>query len=102
MTLEDTAALQAEYRRLTEDVLPAQAREGEGWPVREDHCFQRIVLDTLFEDEWYDHVAGRPARESLTADQLRAAIRIAESMRERPERVAELNERSLRYRGELD
>lgn len=118
--LEDTTALQREYRRLTEAVLPAQARAGAGvgdgdedrdgekegedgaWPVHEDHCFQRIVLDALFEDEWYDHVAGRPARESLTADQLREAIAIAESMRGDPERVRELNERSLRYRGKLD
>jgi hypothetical protein len=100
-TLEDTTALRREYRRLTEAVLPAQARAGEGgdWPVHRDHCFQRIVLDALFEDEWYDHVPGRPAREHLTADQLREAVAVAESMRGDPGRARELNERSLRYRG---
>jgi len=100
VALEDTSTLQAEYRRLTERRLPARADDE--WPVQADHCFQRIVLDALFEDEWYDHVADRPAHAALTADQLRAAIAIAESMLEDPERVAELNERSLRYRGELE
>jgi hypothetical protein len=100
VTLEDTTALQAEYRRLTEQRLPARADDD--WPVQDDHCFQRIVLDTLFEDEWYDYVADRPAYAALTADQLRTAIAVAESMLDDPDRVAELNERSLRYRDELD
>ena len=97
--LEDTTALRAEYRELTAERLPAQATPA--WPVQADHCFQRIVLDTLFGDVWYDHVPGRPAVESLTADQLREAVAIAESMLADPDRVAELNRRSLRYRDEL-
>ena len=97
--LEDTTALQAEYRELTAERLPAQATAA--WPVQADHCFQRIVLDALFEDVWYDHVADRPAVESLTADQLREAIAIAESLLDDPDRVAELNRASLRYRDEL-
>jgi hypothetical protein len=100
--LEDTAELQATYLRLTGETLPEQAQAGEGWPVHLDHCFRRIVLDAVFEDEWYDHVDGRPAYEALTADQLREAIAVAESMLDDPERVRTLNERSLRYRGELD
>jgi hypothetical protein len=96
--LEDTHALREEYRRLTAEVLPAQADED--WPVREDHCFQRIVLDTLFEGVWYDHVDGRPAVDRLTADELRAAIGVAASMLDDPERVRELNDRSLAYRRE--
>lgn len=96
--LEDTSALQAEYRRLTETVLPEQATAD--WPVQDDHCFQRIVLDTLCEGVWYDHL-GRPAREHMTADQLREAIDIAASMCGDPDRVAELNRASLRYRNKL-
>jgi hypothetical protein len=98
--LEDTTDLRREYRRLTEDVLPAEA-DG-SWPVHLDHCFQRIVLDAVFGDEWYDHVDGRPARDHLTADQLREAIAVAESMRSDPDRVRDLNDRSLRYRGHDD
>jgi hypothetical protein len=94
--LEDTTALRREYRRLTEETLPAAADPD--WPVSEDHCFQRIVLDALFDDVWYDHVAGRPAIDHLTADQLREAIAIAESMLGDPDRVRELNELSLASR----
>jgi hypothetical protein len=94
--LEDPGPLRDEYLRLTTERLPAQADET--WPVTEDHCFQRIVLDALFEDVWYGHVDGRPAYDHLTADQLREAIATAESMLDDPDRVAELNGRSLRYR----
>jgi hypothetical protein len=97
--LEDTTALRAEYRELTAERLPARATPA--WPVQADHCFQRIVLDALFDDVWYDYVADRPAVESLTADQLREAIAIAESMLDDPDRAAELNRESLRYRDEL-
>jgi hypothetical protein len=94
--LEDTSALQERYLRLTGEELPDQATEA--WPVQADHCFQRIVLDTLYGDVWYDHVEGRPAVQHLTADELREAIDIAESMRSDPTRVRELNDRSLEYR----
>jgi len=97
--LEDPGPLREEYLRLTTECLPAQADAS--WPVTEDHCFQRIVLDALFEDVWYDHVDGRPAHESLTADQLREAVAIAESMLDDPDRAAELNRQSLRHRDAL-
>ena len=96
--LEDPGPIREQYLELTGERLPAQADPT--WPVSEDHCFQRIVLDALFEDVWYDHVAGRPAVEQLTADQLREAVAIAESMLDDPERVRELNRASLGYRGE--
>jgi hypothetical protein len=66
--------------------------------VQADHCFQRLVLGTLYGDVWYDHVEGRPAVQQLTADELREAIEIAESLRSDPARVRELNDRSLGYR----
>ncbi len=97
--LSDTAALQEEYLGLTGDVLPARAAASDAdWPVVEDHCFRRIALDVAFGDEWYDHVDGRPAYEAMTADELRRAIAVAESMLDGPARVAELNRQSLRYR----
>lgn len=43
-----TATLIDDYLALTRDVLPGLAsREGCDWPIREDHCFQRVVLDTI-------------------------------------------------------
>jgi hypothetical protein len=97
--LEDTTALRQTYLRLTGSVLPAEATSE--WPVSEDHCFQRIVLDNLVGDVWYEEIPGRPAVRSLTAEQLRAAIALAESMQGDPERVAELNRRSLHHREAL-
>ncbi|MFB6125757.1 MAG: hypothetical protein ABEJ79_00435 [Halolamina sp.] len=93
-------ALRAAYRQRVTEQLPQRARESGEWPVCHDHCFGRIVLDNLFEDEWYDHVDGRPAYEHLTEAELRRAVDIADRMLEegRPA-VATLNERSLRWRG---
>ena len=97
--LEDPGPYRERYLELTGERLPAQATDA--WPVQADHCFQRIVLDALFDDRWDEHIDGRPAYERLTADQLREAITLAESMLDDPDRVRELNRESLRKRGEL-
>ena len=91
---------EAYLRRVTED-LPARARSSDDWPIHLDHCFGRVVLDNLFEDEWYDHVDGRPAVENLSPDELRAAVETADRMLEEGRStVAELNRNSLHWRGE--
>lgn len=99
LTGTDLSALRAEYDRKVHHALPARAREAGDWPIRADHCFARVVLDSVFGDVWYDHVDGRPAYEHLTADELRAAIDVADRMLDggRPV-VAELNANSLRRR----
>jgi hypothetical protein len=87
------------YRTLVDERLPAAARQAGTWPVRHDHCFARVVLDNVFQDEWYDHVDGRPAYEHLSANELETAIGLAERMVGRgAPLVEELNERSLRWR----
>jgi len=58
---DHTASLIDNYLRLTRDMLPRMARnERCDWPIREDHCFQRVVLDTICGAIWYAHL-GRPA-----------------------------------------
>lgn len=103
-TLEgtDITTLRGRYDRLVHQRLPAAAREAGDWPITEDHCFARVVLDATFRDEWYDHVDGRPAYEHLPRADLDRAIAVAERMLAagRP-LVEELNARSLRWRGEL-
>ena len=42
--VQDRAALESRWLRLTRVDLPAQA-DARGWPVSLDHCFQRILLD---------------------------------------------------------
>ena len=93
---DDLSELRRRYRALVETKLPRAAREHGDWPVDEDHCFARIVLDDLFDDVWYDHVSGRPAYEHLSPSQLRDAVGTAERLLDegRP-LVDELNRRSL-------
>ena len=99
---DDISELRAAYvRRVTEE-LPRAARR-EDWPISEDHCFARVVLDNVFGDAWYDHVNGRPTYEHLSPAELEEAIALADRMLEagRPT-VEALNRNSLRWRGELE
>ena len=58
-----------------------------------------VLLDNLFRDVWYDHVAGRPAYKHLSEAELQAAIDIADRMlTEGKPVVTDLNENSLRWR----
>lgn len=99
----DLGPLRAAYVDRVTERLPERAAAGEGWPIRDDHCFGRVVLDNVFEDEWYDHVDGRPAYEHLSHAQLERALAIADRMlRAGVPAVEELNANSLRWRGELD
>ena len=100
---DDLSQLRNTYRRKVHEELPERAQNSDNWPIHLDHCFGRVVLDNLFEDEWYDHVDGRPAYEHLSTQQLGAAIDIADRMLAdgRPA-VERLNENSLRWRGKLE
>ena len=94
---------QQQYKHLTNQVMPEVARQ-QHWPVRLNHCFQRIILDTLFQDCWYNHLdrANRtPAYRQLSEQQLEDALAIAQRMLDSPETVRQLNRESLRYRGKL-
>ncbi|MEL6644871.1 MAG: hypothetical protein AAFQ79_13135 [Pseudomonadota bacterium] len=89
----------ARYLYLTRVVLPAMARApGTRWPVREDHCFQRIVLDTICGGVWYDHIP-RPAYRHLTAAQARDAVRLCEGIETGTVDLHCLNAQSLGWRG---
>jgi len=98
---KNLTARRERYLTLVTERLPAAAREAGTWPVDEDHCFARIVLDNVFGGRWDEHVDGRPAYEHLSPDELDAAIDVAEQLlaRGRP-LVEERNERSLRWRDE--
>lgn len=97
----DLTALRATYARKVTEELPARARRSDSWPIQEDHCFARVVLDAVFQDAWYDHVDGAPAYKQLSAAELREAIAIADRMLESgASAVTALNRQSLRWRGE--
>jgi len=100
---DDFSQLRAEYDRKVNEKLPEKAQRSEDWPIHLDHCFGRVVLDNLFEDEWYSHVDGRPAYTHLSQGELQQAIEIADRMLERGRpAVEELNQNSLRWRDTLD
>ena len=89
------------YMRLTEDVLPSLAKnDRRNWPVNEDHCFQRIILDTICDDVWYKHIK-RPAYKHLTLDQARRAFELCKAIVDGQEDINKLNQQSLALRGKL-
>lgn len=93
--------LQRQWLELTRDALPVRARS-EGWPLRSDHCSQRVLLDAVCEGRWYDHVEGRPAYRHLGPVRLAAAVSLAERLATAPDAarlLSELDDRSLAWRG---
>lgn len=99
----DLGPLREEYLTVVTERLPERAAAAGDWPIQDDHCFARVVLDNLFEDEWTTQISGRPAYRQLSETQLEAAVAIADRMLTGGEPVVRrLNRRSLRWRGELD
>lgn len=88
----------AEWKRLTEQVLPALARQHR-WPLRLDHCFKRVCLDHAFSDVWYHHLK-KPAERHIEGEPLQRALACAQSIVDMGEPILrQRNEESLRYRG---
>ena len=86
------------YLHLTKEVLPALAQSGgHDWPVCEDHCFQRIILDTICGDVWYAHL-DRPAYKNLTHDQAQRAVDLCRKIAKGRADLQQLNNQSLIWR----
>jgi hypothetical protein len=93
----DRAALEARWLTLTRDILPGLARD-RGWPVHQDHCFQRILLDNACGGRWYDFIVGRPAYRSADPELLLRAVELGEACIKGTEDLSALNRRSLDWR----
>jgi hypothetical protein len=89
-------ALVERWFQLTRCRMPAMAAEHR-WPIRLDHCFMRVCLDEALGAPW-PQVVRRPAIHTMKVEQLAAAVRVAEALVRRPDRLAALNERSLQGR----
>lgn len=97
----DRDDLVSAYRRLVLRELPRRAAE-EGWVVRSDHCFGRIVLDHTVGRCWYDVLDRHrsPAFAQLDDAQLRYAVDLARRIEaEGDSLLRRLNDQSLRWRG---
>ena len=95
----DRAQLEAEWLHLTRKTLPARARERVDWPVRLDHCFQRILLDHATGGCWYDHIAGRPAYRHCSPEVLTRAVALGRAVAAGEADLDVLNRQSLAWRG---
>ncbi|MGB5864575.1 MAG: hypothetical protein WBG95_09755 [Sulfitobacter sp.] len=84
---------------LTKEVMPNLGRTTHThWPVRNDHCFQRIVLDVLCGGVWYDYIP-RPAYKHLTHEQAADAVRLCEEIISGGSDLHMMNKQSLIWRG---
>ena len=96
---KETKGLVSAYMHLTKNVLPILARSGRrNWPVSEDHCFQRIVLDHVCSGVWYEYL-DRPAYKNLTNDQAKRAVKLCVDIADGRVDLHELNQQSLIWRG---
>ena len=89
------------YIHLTKEVLPSMAKKKRpDWTVYEDHCFQRIVLDTICGGVWYEHLK-RPAYKHFTNEQAKLAVELCEDIINGKANLNQLNQQSLSWRGKL-
>lgn len=93
----DRAALTDRWFALTREVLPSLS-DARRWPVRYDHCFQRILLDNAVGGLWRDHIAA-PAWRNASNDQLAAAVALGEAAAAGRADLNALDARSLAWRG---
>lgn len=97
MEIESRKAAELCWLELTREALP-EAAIGRSWPVRADHCFQRIFLDHACAGVWYDHIQGRPAYACADRRCLDRAIAIAEAVLAGEADLDALNRQSLAWR----
>jgi hypothetical protein len=96
----DRAALENRWKHLTNELLPAQAAS-RNWPISQNHCFQRVLLDHACGCVWYDVILSRPAYRHAPLGVLTKAIRTAEDCLNGAVDVSQLNRQSLKMRGKL-
>lgn len=89
-----------EYLYLTNDLLPAKAR-AEHWPIKDNHCIQRILLDHLVGGAWPDHLRRLriPAYQQLDLKEMGRLLRSAHALYGKTKaEVTALNRQSLGWR----
>ena len=96
---ESLSSLIEQYLLMTRDVMPKMACEpANHWPVRHDHCFQRIVLDSVCRGVWYESIK-RPAYKHLDHAQAKLAVNLCNQIIAGQVDLSRLNLQSLTWRG---
>lgn len=93
----DRRSLEQRWLRLTRQTLPGAAVRRR-WPIRNDHCFQRVLLDNACGGVWYDHIVGRPAYRYAGDDVLKRAYGLGAAVARGEIDLSELNTNSLQWR----
>ena len=93
--MKDNISLSSRYKQLLNEILPASFTK----PVRYNHCFNRIILDWLFQDAWYRHLnSSKTAISQLDTIQLQQMVERMEQWLQNPDLLFEDNQRSLTWR----
>ena len=96
---DERQKLTDQYLHLTRTVMPELARtQRRDWPVRTDHCFQRIGLDSVASGIWYERIP-RPAYKRLNRDQAQRAVSLCENIISGRADLVKSNRGSLSWRG---
>jgi hypothetical protein len=93
----DRPALESRWLALTRTDLP-QVAAARGWPIRADHCFQRVLLDHAAGGVWYDHIQGRPAYAHADTALLARAVALGEAALAGTVDLPALNRQSIAWR----
>lgn len=92
----ERAVLAENWFMLTRETMPSLAAE-RSWPVRFDHCFQRILLDNAVGGPWRESIAA-PAWRNAPDKVLIDALALGEAAVAGNLDLAALNARSLGWR----
>lgn len=88
------------YLEATNTTLPLLAKQN-NWPVTENHCIQRLVLDYVCLDDWRKHIRS-PAYKNLTSSQLERALFIIDKLLTGNKSYVDLLQyASLKWRGKV-
>jgi hypothetical protein len=92
MTLTPTIT---RYKQLINETLPATFTK----PVQHNHCFNRIILDWLFQDVWYRHLdQSKTAISQLNEPELQRMVVRMDQWLQHPDLLFEDNRKSLAWR----
>jgi len=93
--MNGTVSITHRYKQLINEILPAVFTK----PVRHNHCFNRIVLNWLFQDVWYHHLDNtKTAISQLNETQLQQMTSRMEQWLQNPNLLFSDNQQSLTWR----
>jgi hypothetical protein len=96
------SVLEKQWMTLTRQTLPRIAAQRQSsnvpWPVKNDHCFMRILLDAVHHQRWDRAVKARPAYRHIDQDRLAKAIALGEAVASGDVDLWALNAQSLAWR----